>query len=354
MTGMAFVPSWQALAGLRALLGALEAGFFPACAYLVSCWYKRSEMQFRLACFYLVSTLAAGFSSILAYGLGRLHGRNGRAGWRWVFLVEGIITMGLAVIAFALIVDFPDKNTFLTPEQTKLVRQRIDADRGDAEYDHLTGKKFLSHLSDFKIWIFSLMFFANTVPAYALATFMPIIFTGAGYSVAQSQLLSAPPYVVAVVFALGMSWACDRTGKRGAYLIVQCLVTIVGLMMVAYGKDRDVRYAGAFFGLMGCQANIPTVLAYQSTNIIGQSKRGVSNAVVIAFGGIGGIYSSLVFRNQDRVGGYIPGLWATFACQAMCIVLTLIMTFYFTSVNKRVKAGSRGPIEGREGFFYTA
>lgn len=100
MTGMAFVETWQALAGLRAVLGALEAGFFPACAYLVSCWYKRSEMQFRLACFYLVSTLAGGFSSILAYGLGRLHGKDGRAGWRWVFLVEGIITMGLAVVAY--------------------------------------------------------------------------------------------------------------------------------------------------------------------------------------------------------------------------------------------------------------
>lgn len=151
------------------------------------------------------------------------------------------------------------------------------------------------------------MFMANTVPAYALATFLPIIFTGAGYSVSQSQLLSAPPYVVAVAFALGTSWACDRTGKRGAYLILHSLVAIVGLMMVAYGKDREVRYAGAFFGLMGCQANIPTVLAYQSTNIVGQSKRAVSNAIVIAFGGIGGIYSSLTFRAEDRAGGYIPG-----------------------------------------------
>ncbi|KAG8805100.1 hypothetical protein FRC17_005731, partial [Serendipita sp. 399] len=166
MVAMSYINTWEGIAGTRALMGALEAGFFPACAYLVSCWYTRREMQLRLACFYLMSVLAGGFASILAYGLYTLDGRDGRAGWRWILFVEGLITAGLAVIACLLIADFPDKNRFLNHEETKLIIQRINADRGDAEYDYMTWAKFRSYLLDFKIWCFGLLFFGSTVPSY--------------------------------------------------------------------------------------------------------------------------------------------------------------------------------------------
>jgi len=59
---MGFVQSWQTLAVTRALLGVVEAGFFPGCVYLISCWYKRYEVQTRLAFFYMSSVFASGFS----------------------------------------------------------------------------------------------------------------------------------------------------------------------------------------------------------------------------------------------------------------------------------------------------
>ncbi|KAG8807311.1 hypothetical protein FRC18_005628, partial [Serendipita sp. 400] len=221
MVSMSYIDTWQGIAGTRALMGALEAGFFPACAYLVSCWYTRREMQLRLACFYLMSVLAGGFASILAYGLYTLDGKAGRSGWRWILFVEGLITVGLAVVAYLLIADFPDKNRFLTYEETKLIIHRINADRGDAEYDQMSWAKFRSYLLDVKIWCFGLLFFGSTVPSYAIASFAPIILMGGGRSVVQSQLLTAPPFVASVVFALITAYLCDKTGKRSLYLIGQ-------------------------------------------------------------------------------------------------------------------------------------
>lgn len=75
------------LVGLRVILGVLEAGFFPGCAYLLSCWYPRYQLQKRNAAFYLIGSMASALSGILAYGLMQLKGRAGLDGWRWIFIV---------------------------------------------------------------------------------------------------------------------------------------------------------------------------------------------------------------------------------------------------------------------------
>lgn len=73
---------------LRLILGALEAGFYPGCVYLLSTWYPRYELQKRNAGFYLIGSAAAGFGGILAYGLMQMDGLAGLTGWRWIFIVS--------------------------------------------------------------------------------------------------------------------------------------------------------------------------------------------------------------------------------------------------------------------------
>lgn len=77
-----------------------------------------------LAVFYLTSIVLGGFSSLFAYALTLLNGKRGLAGWQWIFIIEGIITIVLGVLTFFFVPDFPDKNTFLTKEQTKVCRSR--------------------------------------------------------------------------------------------------------------------------------------------------------------------------------------------------------------------------------------
>jgi MFS family permease len=74
--------------GLRVILGTLEAGFFPGCVYLLSTWYPRYELQRRNAAFFLIGTVVAAFTGILAYGLMQMAGIQGLAGWRWIFIVS--------------------------------------------------------------------------------------------------------------------------------------------------------------------------------------------------------------------------------------------------------------------------
>ncbi|KAF6760841.1 major facilitator superfamily domain-containing protein [Ephemerocybe angulata] len=331
-TGMAFVPSWGLLCLTRVLLGAFEAGFFPAMAFIITTWYKRHEVQKRLAIFYLTAISLTGFSSILAYALQLIGDRGGLRGWRWIFLLEGLMTIVLGLLTWFV-------NTFLSKEETKLVLDRIEADRRDSLPDPITLRKDMGHSrANTRTTPAGFMFMSSTMPAYTIAFFTSILLSGMGFGTRDSLLLGAPPYAISCYF---FAWISDKTNRRAIWIFLQSLITITGLMVTGYGNLNGVRYFGLFLINMGASGCIPGILAYRS----------VSTALVVAFGGVGGIFSTLVFRQKDYPD-YIPGIWATMACQFFMILLLAINTFVFQRRNKLAAQGKRVN-EDTPGFYYT-
>lgn len=106
----------------------------------------------------------SGFSQILAWGFINMPRAGPIFAWRWIFVMLGIITIVLGLIAAFLIIDFPDKNTFLTREETKFVMDRLDEDRGDAMPDKMTGRKVVRHLTDWRTWSYGICFGCATLP----------------------------------------------------------------------------------------------------------------------------------------------------------------------------------------------
>jgi hypothetical protein len=184
----------------------------------------------------------------------------------------------------------------LSDNEAKYVMARIERDRGDSVADPLTWKKFTMHIRDWKLWVFGLMFMSIAMPSYALAYFGPSIVLSMGYSVGITHLLGTPPVVAAVLWGLTTSWLSDKYKMRGPAIVIQCCIGIAGLMMTAYCEANGPRYVGLFFGWIGAAGNTPAILAYQSNNIRGQSKRAVGSALQIGMGGLGGIMGSTVFR----------------------------------------------------------
>lgn len=90
-----------------------------------------------------------------------------------------------------------------------------------------------------------------------------------------------------------------------------------------------------------------------SNNIVSQTKRAVTTAIVVAFGGIGGVFASLVYRQVD-FPTYLPGIYATIACQILMLLLLAITTIYYRAQNKGLRRGTIiRPLEGQAGFVYT-
>jgi len=357
MIGFGFPETWGPMIPLRLILGVLEAGFFPGCVYLISTWYTRYELQKRYSIFYLIGCLASACSGILAYGLMQMDGLADYSGWRWIFIMEGILTCVVGIIGYLFLVDFPDRAAktswaFLNERECQFIIRRIAKDRSDAELEPFNLKKWAASGLDLKIWGFALIFFSITTQAYAIAYFLPIILhENMGFSIGASQCLVAPPYAFAGILMFATSWAGDRWHMRGPVLVFNCLVCFVGLPLMGFVQSSGVRYFGVFLTTAGVNANIPAAMAYQANNIRGQWKRAFASATLVGFGGIGGIAGSLIFRSQDAPH-YRPGIYAAIACDGLIVVIVVILSIYFRTCNRKVAKGQM-VIEGLEGFRYT-
>lgn len=173
---VAAVQTWHALAGLRFLLGVLEASFAPGVLFLLSAWYKKSELGRRYSIYYTAVALSGMFGGLIAGGLLQsLDGARGLAGWRWLFLIEGAGTCFVSIVAFFLLPDFPSTTRWLTAEEKVIASARLTQDNlGDTQ----TGKD-IGHtealkmaLTDWRTWAFVLTYMATT-GAQTIQYFIP-------------------------------------------------------------------------------------------------------------------------------------------------------------------------------------
>ncbi|KAJ5385609.1 Major facilitator superfamily domain general substrate transporter [Penicillium concentricum] len=348
---MGFVTQYSQLVGLRLILGLFEGGFNPACIYLISSWYKRYETQQRLSLWYMSGSVISGFNGIISYGLSTLEGLGGRRGWNWIFIIPGAITVFLAIPIFLFLSDFPEKASWLSASDLHVVQERLREDRGEQLDDKITFRKALKDLRDWKVWVLASLLFFPTAGSYTMAFFTPSILAGLGYNVALSQILVTPPYLAAAIFAIAAGIISDRVHTRSPFIVGFMLLTCVGMIMIGWGNSTACKMVGIYFAVIGNNCAIPTVLAFLSNNIVGSSKRQIAVPLQTSMGAIGGVFGSLVFREQDYPG-YRPGLYASIVCLVVCILITLFITAFFHRENQA--ADKKGKVlEGLEGYRYT-
>ncbi|BEJ12440.1 hypothetical protein CspHIS471_0209000 [Cutaneotrichosporon sp. HIS471] len=352
--GLGFANSWAAMAGMRALLGMFEACLFPGAAYLIACWYPRKQMARRSAVFYITAIAIGGLGNLLGYAISLMHGIRGLSGWRWIFIIEGIITVVIAIMGLILIVDFPDRSTFLTEEEKEMIINRIDRDRGDSEADPMTKEKFISYMCEPKIWLFAVWFCVTTLGSYSMSYFLPRILRGMGFTDTMSQVLLAPPYVWAVVPALVHAYFADKYRNMRAWMILSgCLQSILGTILYSQLPDRlkAGRYAGTFLAVGAANGNVGLIISWAQCSIRKQSKRGYTSALIVAFGGIGGILASVLFMDKESKKGYPTGVWSVVGLNAFQCITVIGLRFFFAWRNKLADRG-KVVIEGDAKFRY--
>lgn len=220
MLGMGFAQNWETLAALRAILGLFESALFPGAAYLISCWYPRRQMAVRNSVFYIVSGLVGSLAAPIGYAISLLHDPNGIRGWQWIFILFGAITIVVGIAGIIFIVDFPDRATFLNEDQKHLILTRIQRDRGDAKPDPVTLAKLRKYLTDWKVWVFGLMFMSATLAAYSLAYFLPVILHTMGFNNVQSMLLGTPTALYAFIPSLACAYIADKIPGTRGYVVM--------------------------------------------------------------------------------------------------------------------------------------
>ncbi|KAI1762571.1 putative MFS transporter [Hypoxylon sp. FL1150] len=352
----AFIQTWQQMIALRVLLGMAMSGIYPGLTYLISTWYPRSEQQTRFAFLQTGEVVILATGGIVNFGLNQLNGKGGIAGWRYMFLVQGLISMVIGLVTYFWMVDFPEEAHrsfwFLTPAEQELAVARINADRKDVQPDPFSWGKVFVHARDPKVYGFACMFFLLNLVSTALSYFLPIILqTGMGFDENRSILLSAPPYYYAVVPVLLSSVLGDRYRLRGPVIAFNCITLVVGFCMLGFADQVAVRYVGTFLATGAYVSNWAALSAYQANNIAGQWKRAFTAAAVTAMNGAGGIAGSFIVRSQEAPH-YLTAVWISIGSHILIIGVVAAFSAYFYLANRRVAAG-KTVIEGVEGFRYT-
>ncbi|GKU05979.1 high-affinity nicotinic acid transporter [Fusarium langsethiae] len=340
-TLMGIVQSYPGLMVARGFLGLTEGGLFPGIAYYITMWYRRHECGFRMAIFFSAATAAGVFGGLLARGIMELRGEAGLAGWQWIFIIEGLLTVAVALASFKLMSDYPERAKFITEEERRHIQERLLLDRsGLAEEFEMRYAR--DAFRDWKIWVHMLIATGTFTAVYAYSLFLPTIIRDLGYSSTTAQLMSTPPYLVACVVCVAAGWWADKVQQRGIFMIVFITMSAIGLILLMAVKHAGARYFGCFLLASGTFPCVPQGIAWNSNNIGGSLKRGIGIAMNVSCGNVGGVIAAYLFLAKDAPR-YFPGFGTLLGLQIMALVLSIWMAIHLRRENARRDAVHKDP-----------
>ncbi|KAJ5980376.1 hypothetical protein N7481_007674 [Penicillium waksmanii] len=321
MTLTGIVQNYSGLLAARFFLGLTEAGLFPGLAFYISLWYPRANAQFRLSLIFASASMAGAFSGLLAYLISMMDGIGGLEGWRWIFILEGILTVVAASFSYLLVWDEPATATFLTEEEKNIILKALNPIQTEVSMSPQLG----SEQSAKWVHIKAALSDWQACAVYALSLFLPAIIKGLGYSAAIAQLLTIPVYAAATVSCVLVGYLADKTGQRSLFTVL-CYGAIVVGYIIAVAPPTfmpGLTYAGCFVAACGIYPAIPGLLALSSNNWAPNAKRAIGMAIQMGFGTMGGAAASNFYRAEDapryRLGHILVLVFAAIGLATMVL-----------------------------------
>ncbi|KAM5541373.1 hypothetical protein V8D89_004927 [Ganoderma adspersum] len=334
----------------RFFLGVTESGLFPGVVFYLSMWYKRHERQYRVALFFSAASLAGAFGGIFAWGIAHMRGVGGLNGWRWIFIIEGLLTAVVSILAYWFISNYPDTATFLTADERVQVHARLQADTDATLVEPFTWSAVWGALTDAKSWLYCLAFHTLSLPLYTFSLFLPTIIADLGFTAARSQLLTVPPYALATILTVLVAWWSERAARRAPFIIASASVGIVGYIILLANTDPTrrpgVSYAGTFFAAAGIYPATALALSWPADNVHGQTRRATVNAMQISIGNLGAVLGTQLYRPKTSPR-YVLGHSFALAYLVGNVVVAIALWWVLTRENRRrdEEAGKAGALE---------
>jgi ACS family tartrate transporter-like MFS transporter len=295
----------------RVLLGIAEAGFFPGIVLYLTYWIPASDRARCGALFMMAAPAAFIIGAPVSEALLRLDGTLGLAGWQWLFVAEGLPAIVLGIAALFVLTDRPEQATWLPPDEREWLARTMREEREmrEARGDHRHGSLAPAFASP-KVWLLSTVYFLNTLVTYGVFLWFPTILrAAAGRGGMRLTLVSAIPFVGALIAMVLIGRHSDRTGERKGHVAACALTGAAGLIIaILFPKNVTMLVAGFTLSQIG-QRSVMSVFWAIPPMLLGGTAAAAGIALINAIGNLGGFVGPTVMGTlHDLTGTYTSGL----------------------------------------------
>lgn len=320
----------------RALIGACEGGFLPGVVLFATYFYKSYELGTRLAVFWSTLNIARVISALLAAGILQLRGVQGKPGWFWLFLIEGLLTFCIALLAFFYLPQSPVstrsvlvRKAWYTDREEKIMINRL---LRDDPAKGLTGIKEPANFSDIwaawsdkSMWGLYFLGLIAYIPATPVQAYLSYnLRVVGGFTTFQSNMLTTVSAVAQVITMLVLAKSSQYFRERtwhcffGEFWVLPCLIALQAL-------PDSQKLPWARFALSTLASGYPyfhpILSAWISENSFNVKKRALTAATYNVIVQIGSLIGSQIYRADDAPY-YHRGNWVLISfCIAALVVL---------------------------------
>jgi ACS family tartrate transporter-like MFS transporter len=310
---------------VRFLLGAAEAGFFPAILFYLTLWFPAAQRVTVLGIFILAQPVSNALGAPVSGLLLQMDGIWGLQGWQWLYIIEGIPAIILGMLTPVLMTDRPSHARWLADDEREWLTTTMD----DELARHSKGQPhhFLAGLKDPRTIAYSALYFGLVCGIYGLGLWMPTIVAALGdFSTTQVGFIVAIPYTVAAVFVYFWGKRSDRTGNRVLHATISMVMAAIGLLAAGYLVEVNAILAllALTLAAMGIYSAIAPFLAMPATALVGAAAA-AGLAMVNSLGNLGGFVAPFaVGLFNDATGDNRSGLVFLSACLGITAVATYL------------------------------
>jgi len=271
---------------LRFLLGAAEAGFFPGIVLYLTYWFPKQQRARAVARFMVATAIAGVIGAPLSNLLLRLDGVAGIAGWKWLFVGEGVPSILLGLLVFWVLTDTPHEASWLNPDERNWLIEKLTSEQADISAKHSV------HLRDVwrnaMLWRLAFIYFAISVGLYSLSLWLPVVLKQISHaSDGRVILLTAIPYLAATVAMLWIAHSSDKRQKRRWYLVASLIAAMLGFILSAWLANPWLAMASLSLATAGIWGGFGPFWAMPTSMLRGTAAAG-GIAIINSVGGLGG------------------------------------------------------------------
>ncbi|CAI7622986.1 unnamed protein product [Penicillium glandicola] len=348
--GQFFMQNRAGFFACRFFIGLFMGGFIPDAVLYLSYFYTKSEMPFRLALFWFVDTMSGVVASFIAYGVLHMRGVQGREGWRWLFLIEALITIVIGFLSFLFLVPGPTQTKtwwnpkgYFTEKEEKIIVNRVlrdDPSKGDMHNRQALSLNMVwQSLMDYDLWPIYIIGILFEIPTAPPKTYLTLSLKAIGFGTFQTTLLTIPASVFSAINLVLVTMLSERVHEIS---IIGLLTQVwnLPLLVVLYTSAGSLSNWGLYattFVLLGWPNPHAAHVGWCSRISNTVRTRSISAALYNVTIQLSGIASSNIYRSDDKPL-YRRGNSQLIAINVATMVAYALAKLYYVRRNQWKKA----------------